>query len=109
LALLKDFPKHVPPHDELQRRREALSVAFTGNLFLNRLPVPSPDVESITAPMRFIIGCLVGAREPDTVAETKALFFAATGLWAAIMEIDNREARSFELLVAVSSFLSLSN
>jgi hypothetical protein len=106
LALLQDFPKHVPPHDELQRRREAFSVAFAGHLFLNRLPVPSPLVEPITTPMRFIIGCLAEARNTDAVAETDGLFFAATGLWAAIMEVDNREARSFELLMTVRTFLS---
>lgn len=33
--------------------------------------------------------------------KTKDLFFAASGLWGAIMETDNREARSVELLVTV--------
>jgi hypothetical protein len=60
-----------------------------------------PICESATTPLRLAVGCVTAIHLRRDEAEAEHLFSASRALIGAIMEIDNRESRSPDLLVAV--------
>lgn len=68
------------------------------------MPLPPPSREIITPPLRLAQACLgsVYTQTQKGSEEARNLFHAGASLWAVIVEVDNSEARSHEMLVAVS-------
>ena len=52
-------------------------------------------------PLRLAIACLASAYLRKSEVEGRDLFTAGMNLWSVIVEVDNREARSLEMLLAV--------
>ena len=55
-------------------------------------------------PLRLAIAGIVSAYQRTSEAQGRDLFMAGMNLWSMIIEVDNREARSLETLVAVCPF-----
>lgn len=101
LAMLEGLPRYLPPPAEPQYLRHSFQESCSEQLFLNKLPIPGPTTEAFAAPLRFAIVCLASLHDRRAEEESNEMFFIASSLWGTIMETDNREARSVELLVAV--------
>ncbi|KAK5064916.1 hypothetical protein LTR84_000750 [Exophiala bonariae] len=77
------------------------------------MPLPPPSREIITPPLRLAQACLGSVYTQKGSEEARNLFHAGASLWAVIVEVDNSEARSLEMLVATimaqSTLLSCSS
>ncbi len=69
---------------------------------MNTLPLGQPLQDLTGPPFRLAVACLGSMQLRCPEKESKDLFLAGIDLWAAMTEIDNREARSLEMLLAVS-------
>lgn len=56
----------------------------------------------MAAPLSLAISCLASVHARHDAAKARDLFLASRGLLGALMEIDNRESRLPDLLIAVS-------
>lgn len=101
LALLSDFPDELPSSSKLAYLREVFASCCSTHPFLGRLPIPSPTRHHITSPLCFAIGCVASVHAGANITMSRDLCLASQGLWGSTMEVDNREARSVELLIAV--------
>lgn len=103
LAMLSDFPATIPTPAELDNFQESFAKFCGTHVFLGRLPIPQPSIsrESIVPPLRLATACLASIYAGNTPSEARDLFFAGAKLWAVMMEVDNRESRSLDSLVAV--------
>lgn len=72
--------------------------------FLGDLAVWTLSYTSLASPLLFAICCLASVQARRHESEARNLFMASRGLLGTIMEVDNRESRSSELLLAVSAF-----
>ncbi|CRG82907.1 hypothetical protein PISL3812_00254 [Talaromyces islandicus] len=99
VALLSDFPQGLPPQSEVIRLRNIFANCYSGHPFLNRLPLPPPSRGSVAPTLPLAIACLASVHANNDPAEAKDLFLATFSLWSSIMEVDNREARSLDLLM----------
>ena len=106
MAVLSNIPS-VPPPNEITYLRQVFSISCASHIFFGRLPLPEPSREPIAPPLRLAIACLASVYLNQAEEESTKLFLAGMSLWTVIMEVDNREARSLELLMAVSSSRSL--
>ena len=52
-------------------------------------------------PLRLAIAGVASAYQRKSETEGRDLFMAGMNLWSVIIEVDNREARSLEMLLAV--------
>ena len=52
-------------------------------------------------PLRLAVACIASACQRKSETEGRHLFLAGMSLWSTILEVDNREARSPEMLLAV--------
>lgn len=57
--------------------------------------------EPVAVPLSLSFACLASVHIRQNPAQAKNLFLASRGLLGAIMEVDNRESRSPDLLMAV--------
>ena len=69
--------------------------------FLNRLLVTKPFCEPVAPPLRLAIACVASVQARHGAAEARDLFLASRALMGFSMEVDNREARSLDLLMTV--------
>ena len=104
LVLLSEFPS-MPDHVELTQLRLAFSTTYSSQLLLGSLSVPPASRNSIAPHLLFAMACMAAVAE-DEPDRPRKLFFAAITLWSVMMEIDNRETRTDEALVAVSPLSS---
>lgn len=77
------------------------STFCSGHVFMSRMPLPPPSREAIAPPLRLAQACLGSVYTRRGIDEARNLFHAGSSLWAVILEVDNSEARSIEMLVAV--------
>jgi hypothetical protein len=113
MALLSDVPQ-PPPEDELSRLQSAFSTSFKHHVFLDFVDNSSLPSSSLPPYLQFAYACL--ASVTSDLAKTNVssellqpevssiLFIAGANLWSVMLEVDNREARLFEAVVAVSFY-----
>ncbi|KAK5704472.1 hypothetical protein LTR17_021854 [Elasticomyces elasticus] len=102
LMLLSSFPSQLPTESEITKLREVFVDCSRGHVFLNQLQVHASRQEQLAAPLSFAIACLASVHCRHAEAEARDLFLASRGLGGALMEIDNAESRSPDLLVAAT-------
>ncbi|KAK3615961.1 hypothetical protein LTR56_026279 [Elasticomyces elasticus] len=105
--LLSTFPSQLPTESEITRLREVFVDCSSGHVFLNQLQIYASTQERTAAPLSFAIACLASVHCRHAEAEARDLFLASRGLGGALMEIDNAESRSPDLLVAVMTMMIL--
>ncbi|KAK3626758.1 hypothetical protein LTR22_023053 [Elasticomyces elasticus] len=105
--LLSTFPSQLPTESEITRLREVFVDCSSGHVFLNQLQIYPSTQERTAAPLSFAIACLASVHCRHAEAEARDLFLASRGLGGALMEIDNAESRSPDLLVAVMTMMIL--
>ena len=69
--------------------------------FFNGFPRLLSAPETIAIPLRLAIACLASVQGRKNENEGQNLFMAGMSLWAVLLEVDNREAQSLEMLLAV--------
>lgn len=100
MICIEDFPT-LPSQDQLDRYTEAFFSSRSSCPFLGTLPVIYPLRDHTVPPLRMAVACLgaVQLRRPEF--ESKSLFIAGFMLWSTMIETDNRESRSIDMLLAV--------
>jgi hypothetical protein len=101
MALLSQLPP-IPEHFELLRLWEVFSEQKSNLAFLGSVPVPSKSREAVAPHLLLAAASFALVAEGD-LGRAHDVFIAAISLWSAMLEIDNREARTEETLIAVSS------
>ena len=122
MAILEDLPA-LPGSEVLAQAQASFFTNFGHHVFLRSLAFPSPAITHMTPPyLTIALACLgvttwrpntaVGELHHLTSAPLSALasdiFIAGDGLWGVMMEVDNREARLLESVLAVSDVRWLS-
>lgn len=111
MILLSDVPG-LPPEDELRRLQSAFFTSFKHHIFVDAIevaalasPIP-PYLQFALASLSAVASSLSNSSSIETEktpADTSAgLFVAGVNLWSVMLEVDNREARLFEAVFAVS-------
>ena len=116
MVILSDLP--CLPADEVIDQLHALFLdSFKQHVFLNRITISAPSSGRITTPyLRLAMACLgttlskprqtlvTGSSQVPTSPEELAsnLCWSAVRLWGVMLEIDNREARLIDSILAVS-------
>lgn len=114
MVLLSEHPILYPPEDELVRLQAEFLMTFKQHIFVENVDVTDPPMCSLPPYLQLAISCLslavapemntspfameVGTNQRETCA---ALYVAGVNLWSVMLEIDNREARLLEAVVAV--------
>ncbi|MCJ1472613.1 hypothetical protein MMC13_001262 [Lambiella insularis] len=113
LVLLSDFPQL--PDEEVLGALQALFPAISETLmFLRLMPMPNASGELIPPYLQLSMACLASCLpmasacspidlELSSLGQGNAsmrLFFAATKMWGVMLEVDNREARKVEAVLA---------
>ena len=101
MALLSQL-RPIPEHFELLRLWEVFAQQRSNIAFLSSVPIPANSRETVAPHLLLAAACLALLTEGD-IARAHDVFIAAISLWSAMIEIDNREARAEETLIAVSS------
>ena len=113
LVLLSDVPA-PPPDDELSRLQAAFSTSFKQHIFINSVDFASSSSNPLPPYLQLALACLsavtshlanASAFDDDNGALQEGcparLFVAGVNLWSVMLEVDNREARLLEAVVAV--------
>lgn len=107
MTLLSNFPA-LPRQTEIVALKEAFSRIGPTHVFLNRFPLPQPTRERQSTPFCFGMACIAAAHANRPDSPSKDLFTAGMSLWSVITEVDNREARSIDMLMAVCHLFPIS-
>jgi hypothetical protein len=113
MVLLADLPP-IPDEAELAQLQSSFFTSFKLHTYLDAVDIPN-TTQSLTPPyFPLTLACLASAVSPrsssngymlatnTSQAEVSASLFAAgLGLWCVVLEVDNREARLLEAVVAV--------
>ncbi len=117
MAILSGLPS-LPEGDSLCQAQAEFNISFKQHVFLSGLIFPTPSSISIVPPyLKIGLACLgtatsknvptnehPGHRSSSGANDLAAdLFVAGDSLWGVMMEVDNREARLFESVLAVSA------
>ena len=115
LTLLSEFPD-IPDSEELGSLESSFWTLSQNFIFLRAISLPGSPRELLPPYLRLSLACLASclSMSPDpfsTISERlatvqpdagKALFFAGVKVWGVMLEVDNREARKIESVMAVS-------
>jgi hypothetical protein len=99
VALLSDIPA-IPEHFELLRLWQRFLDQRKVMPFLNNVPIPSRSEDSITPHLLLSAAPFALLMEGDQ-QRARDTFVAAVSVWSALIEIDNRESRTEDSLIAV--------
>ena len=105
MALLYNFPQ-VPDDAELSRLRQEFYKRCRNHLFLARLPISTASSDSIAPNLGLAMACLASVSEQGKLPigtrgdKAQNIYLAGLRLWTVMLEVDNREARSFETVAA---------
>lgn len=91
----------IPEHFELLRLWQVFLTQRGELAFVNSVPILSGSRETV-APHLLLAGSSYALLAEGDVRRAKDTFIAAIKIWSAMIEIDNREARTEESLIAVS-------
>src|ERR1700761_2420289 len=113
MVLLSDAPT-IPSEDELAQLQSAFSASFGRHILLDTLDALGPTQASMPPYFKFTLACLSSATSSVisvgdhmnviTALQSEAslpLFFASINLLSVMLEVDNREARLLEAVIAV--------
>jgi hypothetical protein len=101
MALLLDFPE-IPSQERITSLCGDFSTIMKSHVFLNQLPVGQNCTDlTTTPPLRLAVACLASMHAKAAGNESRHLFLAALDLWGFMTEVDNREARSLDMVMAV--------
>lgn len=100
-SLLFDFP-YLWNNDDLAYLRQVYVKACDDYSFFRRISLPSHSRENVAPPLCFGLACLGSIYAVRPAEESRKLFLAGMNLWTVMMESDNREARSLDMITAVS-------
>ena len=114
MVLLSGCPIY-PPESELERLQAVFLTSFKQHIFIDAVDVVDSAICALPPYLQLAIACMSSATsfKTDTSpyaqavgtnqAEVSAgLFVAGVSLWSVMLEVDNREARLLEAVVAVS-------
>lgn len=117
MATLSDIP-FLLDGDDLSQPRALFFNSFKSHVFLKTIGISQPSPSQITPPyLKIALACLGTAcsqrrqhgdgSQPDIPVSGNSLSsdlcLSGLRLWGVIMEVDNREARVLEAILAVSS------
>lgn len=116
MVLLADLPP-IPEEAELARLQSLFFTSFKLHIYLDAVHIPD-TAQSLNPPyFPLTLACLASAVSPRSSLNgymlctdtsqgevSAALFDAGLGLWSVVLEVDNREARLLEAVVAVSLY-----
>lgn len=113
MVLLSDVPA-ILPEDDLARLQAAFLTSFKQHIFINTVDVGDSPSSILPPYLQLAIACLSSVTSPLTSARAygigtgisqaevpASLFLAGVNLWSVMLEVDNREARLLEAVVAV--------
>lgn len=120
MVLLSDCSIY-PPEDELQRLQTVFLTSFKQHIFIDAVDVVDSATIYASPPyLQLATACLSSATTSSCVTTdmsllntttssgtsrtdiSAGLFVAGVSLWSVMLEVDNREARLLEAVVAVS-------
>jgi hypothetical protein len=116
MVLLADLPP-IPEEAELARLQSLFFTSFKLHIYLDAVHIPD-TAQSLNPPyFPLTLACLASAvlprsssngyllgTDPSQGEVSASLFAAGLGLWCVVLEVDNREARLLEAVVAVSFY-----
>lgn len=114
LTLLSNLPD-IPDSEELGRLESSFRALSKKFIFLRAISMPGSSRELLPPYLRLSLACFASCLSPSpesfaTVSERipavqsdagKALFSAGVKVWGVMLEVDNREARKVESVMAV--------
>lgn len=114
MAMLTSYVA-IPRDDELNQLQSLFFTSFKQHIYLNAVDIPDYGPPSRPPYLQLALACLASAAAPtsnrvSSMTESVAsqadastlLFTVGVNLWSTMLEVDNREARKFEAVVAVS-------
>ncbi|KAH8799729.1 hypothetical protein F5884DRAFT_115638 [Xylogone sp. PMI_703] len=109
----------ILPEDELARLGSLFFTSFNRHIFLSAVDVADPSSKVMPPYLPLALACLASVTSPladivdfavasgNSPAQVSAgLFSAGANLWSVMLELDNREARLFEAVVAASLLIT---
>ncbi|KAI1613368.1 hypothetical protein EDD36DRAFT_263374 [Exophiala viscosa] len=117
VVMLSDIPT-VLPEDEIARLHAAYFASFN-QIFIDAVDIPGTSSNPLPPYLRIARACLGSISVPATSTSGYAiadgtdqtdlsagLFVTAARLWTVIIEVDNREARMLEAVIAASLLIT---
>ena len=117
LALLSNFPD-IPDSEQLGNLELSFRALSNKFVFLRAIPMLRTSKELTPSYVRLSLACLAACLSPSSeisanvlgrssarVDAGKALFLAGLKVWGLMLEVDNREARKVEAVIAVSDII----
>jgi hypothetical protein len=116
MAILSTLPL-LPADDALSQAQSSFFTIFKPHVFLSKILFPDVSSSSRMPPyLKISLACLGRAvsgdlsyeggfgslSPPVTDCSASGLFLSGNGLWGVMLEVDNREARLLESIMAVS-------
>lgn len=98
--LFSDFPE-IPSDEDISHLHNVFYSSCTRHVFLEDLFTNQLVREPVASPFSLSVACLASIHAQRGEQEASNLFRAGIALLEVITEVDNREARSFEMLMAV--------
>ncbi|KAL6241049.1 hypothetical protein RBB50_011952 [Rhinocladiella similis] len=100
VVLFSDFPE-ISCEDNLSHLHDIFYKSCTRHMFLENLFLTQPAREPVPSPFSLSAACLASMHARRWDQESRNLFRAGIALLEVIAEVDNREARSFEMLMTM--------
>lgn len=113
MILLSDVPV-LPPDHELEQLQDGFFSAFKHHVFMEGVEFPAQNrlmppylqlamasISAVTSPTANGYSLSTGKPAADLSTD---LFIAGVNLWAVMLEVDNRESRLVEAVVAVRNW-----
>lgn len=113
MVLLSDVPA-TPSEEQLERLQGVFFTTFKQHIFMKAIDIVNSPLEILPPYLQYALACVGSMTSPDvdnvfttpngTIQADAAanLFVAGQKLWSVMLEVDNRETRLLEAVVAVS-------
>ncbi len=117
MVMLSNVPSN-PPEDTLARLQEAFFNSFKQHIFIKTVDIANWSSAQLPPYLQLVLACLGSVTAPSTGSTgyttalgtpqdevSAGLFVAGVNLWSVMLEVDNRETRLFEAILAVRVYL----
>ncbi|KAJ9641257.1 hypothetical protein H2204_002935 [Knufia peltigerae] len=120
MVLLSDVPA-TPSEEQLERLQGVFFTTFKQHIFMKAIDIVNSPLEILPPYLQYALACVGSMTSPDvdnvfttpngTIQADAAanLFVAGQKLWSVMLEVDNRETRLLEAVVAISRRLHLTD
>jgi hypothetical protein len=102
----------MPPEDELLRLQGEFYTSFKQHIFINSVDVTGTS-DIIPPYLQLALACISSVTSPlagtNENLNGSDIFLTGAHLWGVMLEVDNREARLLEAVVAVCTRISKRN